>query len=383
VASQSGVIACWQAAQLGLDAGALKGRLRYGDWQRLHYGVYATFTGRPDREAQLWGALLRAGPTAVLSHHTAAERHGLLGRPSAAIHLTVPSGRNPARRQKIDGVVIHRSDAILSRRHPAMTPPCTRVEETVLDLIKIAASPDEAYDWICRALGRRRTTAERIRVALSGREKFPMRREVEAALDDAGEGILSWLERRYVRGVERPHGLPVARRQARVRHGDGSRYLDNLYEDYQLCVELDGAAAHPADKRWQDIRRDRANLATTATVTMRVGFLDLFDQGHSCTTAAEIARVLSGRGRAVGHRCNAPACPVTAHIRLGVSSRGIFTRNDTSNARPYAGGLGMPSLLAALGPVGGSSGGGAGVCGASGASGAASSQARTSRSQAV
>lgn len=335
LASQSGVVACWQAEQLGLDARALKERLRYGDWQRLHHGVYATFTGRPDREAQLWGALLRAGPTAVLSHHTAAERHGLLGRPSAAIHVTVPSCQNPARRQKIHGVVIHRSDAILARRHPAMSPPCTRVEETVLDLIKVAASPDEAYDWICKAVGQRRTTAKRIRAALNAREKFPMRRETEVALDDAGEGMLSWLERRYVRGVERPHGLPAARRQARVRYGNGSRYLDNLYEDYQLCVELDGAAAHPADKRWRDIRRDRANLATTQTVTMRVGFLDLVDQGRRCGTAAEIAAVLtanargSGRGHAVGHRCAAPACPVAAHILLGVSSRGIFPRDDT------------------------------------------------------
>jgi len=311
VERQSGVVACWQAPRLGLTANELKERLRYGDWQRLHHGVYATFTGKPDREAQLWGALLRAGPVAVLSHHTAAERHGLLPRPSVAIHVTVPSRHNPARSQKIPGVVVHRSDVILSRCHPAMTPPCTRVEETVLDLIKVATTPDEAYDWICRALGQRRTTAERIRVALQARGRFPLRTEIETALDDAGEGMLSWLERRYVRGVERPHGLPTARRQARVRHEAGNRYLDNLYEAYLLCVELDGAVAHPAESRWADNRRDRANLVTAQTATMRVGFLDLVDQAHRCRTAAEIATVLSGRGPAVGHPCAAPACPVT------------------------------------------------------------------------
>jgi hypothetical protein len=242
---QSGVGACWQAPRLGLTANEVRERLRYGDWQRLHHGVYATFTSRPDREAQLWGALLRAGPVAVLSHHTAAERHGLLPRPSATIHVTVASRTNPARNEKIPGVVVHRSDVILSRCHPAMTPPCTRVEETVLDLIKVARTPDEAYDWICRALGQRRTTAERIRAALQARERFPLRTEIETALNDAGEGMLSWLERRYVRGVERSHGLPTASRQARVRHEGGNRYLDNLYEAYRLCVELDGAVAIP------------------------------------------------------------------------------------------------------------------------------------------
>lgn len=182
---QSGVVACWQAPRLGLTANEVRERLRYGDWQRLHHGVYATFTGRPDREAQLWGALLRAGPVAVLSHHTAAERHGLLPRPSAAIHVTVGSRNNPARNRKIPGVVVHRSAVILSRCHPAMTPPCTRVEETVLDLIKVARTPDEAYDWICRALGQRRTTAERIRAALQARERVPLGSYNLVMADDA------------------------------------------------------------------------------------------------------------------------------------------------------------------------------------------------------
>ena len=192
-----------------------------------------------------------------------------------------------------------------------MMPPCTRVEDTVLDLIKIARTPDEAYDWVCKAIGQRRTTAERLRAALHARERFPMRSEIEVALDDAGEGMLSWLERRYVRGVERPHGLPVAKRQARVRHRTGNKYLDNLYEVYRLCVELDGAVTHPSEKRWADNRRDRANLAADQTATMRVGFLDLVDQAHACQTAAEIAKVLSDRGPAVGRSCS--KCVIPRH----------------------------------------------------------------------
>ena len=35
-----------------------------------------------------------------------------------------------------------------------MLPPCTRVEDTVLDLIQIAPTFDDAYAWICRAIGR-------------------------------------------------------------------------------------------------------------------------------------------------------------------------------------------------------------------------------------
>jgi hypothetical protein len=192
-----------------------------------------------------------------------------------------------------------------------MTPPCTRIEETVLDLVKAADSFDEAYDWICRAVGRRRTTVERIRAALDARERFPRRHETELALSDAGTGASSWLERRYVRGVEIPHGLPAAIRQARVRQRDGNRYLDNLYRDYLLCVEIDGTAAHPADEQWRDKRRDRWNVVHHGIVTLRFGFLDLVDAQRQCETAAEVATALRDRGPVVGTSCRRPACPVS------------------------------------------------------------------------
>src|ERR1700733_13068838 len=48
-----------------------------GPWQQLHFGVYATLTGKPPPDARLWAAVLRAGPQSILSHETAAELHGL------------------------------------------------------------------------------------------------------------------------------------------------------------------------------------------------------------------------------------------------------------------------------------------------------------------
>jgi hypothetical protein len=174
-----------------------------------------------------------------------------------------------------------------------MLPPCTRVEDTVLDLIQIAPTFDDAYAWICRAVGRRRTTVDRIRQAMEARKKMRWRRELLVALDDLGEGALSLLEYRYVRRVERPHGLPAARRQARISQRTGNKYLDNLYEEYGVCSELDGTAAHPADEQWRDKRRDNAH-AVLGIITLRFGLLDLGDR--SCQTAADVAAVLRWRG---------------------------------------------------------------------------------------
>jgi hypothetical protein len=240
----------------------------------------------------LWAALLRAGPDAALSHLTAAERHGLIDKPSPIVTITVPACRHPGQTE-IPGVTIHRSDAILRTRHPTMLPPCTRVEDTVLDLIQASRTFDDAYAWICRAIGRRRTTAERIRQAMDARKKMRGRRELVLALGDAEDGALSVLEYRYIRRVEQPHGLPAARRQARIRQRTGNRYLDNLYEEYGVCSELDGVAAHPADEQWRDKRRDNENTVS-GIVTLRFGFLEVSD--HPCDTAVAVAGLLRRHG---------------------------------------------------------------------------------------
>lgn len=307
---QDGVVSIGQVSAAGVSYESIRHQLRHGRWQQLQRGTYATFTGTPTRLAEFWAALLRAGPDAVLSHQGAAELHGLLDGRSAAIHVTVPHDSNPARRGKIPGVVVHRSRVIARTRHPVLTPPRTRIEDTVLDLIECSRSFDEAYDWICRAVGRRRTTAERLRAALDARPRFRWRRDIELALGDASDGALSFLELRYVRGVERPHGLPAARRQARVRQQTGNKYLDNLYEDYRACVELDGTAAHPEDEQWRDKQRDRWNSVHEKIETIRIGFLDLRDRRSRCETAADVATWLSGRGPSVGHPCSDAGCRV-------------------------------------------------------------------------
>src|SRR5690349_9325909 len=112
LAVQSKTIARYQGPAVGIDPRTMRGKLDGERWQRLQRGVYATFSGDPARETMLWAALLRAGPDAVLSHQTAAERHGLIDAPSPLITITVPASKRPAR-VKIPGILIHRSDAIL------------------------------------------------------------------------------------------------------------------------------------------------------------------------------------------------------------------------------------------------------------------------------
>src|SRR5580692_10056951 len=87
---QHGVLTREQAMSAGLSRHLIAARLGSGRWQRLHRGVFVTFSGPVPREAQLWGAVLRVGEHAVLSHHTAAEAWRLSDVASDLIHVTVP-----------------------------------------------------------------------------------------------------------------------------------------------------------------------------------------------------------------------------------------------------------------------------------------------------
>jgi hypothetical protein len=291
---QASVVSHRQARGQGMSGHSIARRLRSGAWQRLHHGTYAAFSGTPSREARLWAAVVRAGPGAVLSHQTAAEIHRLTDKPSSKIHVTVPAGRNPGRGGAIPGVVMHRSRNVASEPLPPWQLPRTPVAETVLDLVDAAGTFDDAYGWLTRATGRGLVSVPQLRQALAARSRIRWRVLLTEALAEAQDGAMSPLERRYVRDVERAHGLPAGRRQVRRELAGGIRFLDNYYAEFRLCVELDGRTSHPPEQKWADASRDNDNLFRDDVATMRFGLLDVTTR--RCTQAARLAALFLRRG---------------------------------------------------------------------------------------
>jgi very-short-patch-repair endonuclease len=307
---QRGVLARWQAPAAGLSAAFIDGQLRHGRWQPLYRGVYAAYTGAPPRESLLWAGVLRAGPGAVLSHYSAAELDGLADAPGRVIHVTVGHGRKlsiPAseRGDLVPAIAVHQSARLDIVRHPARTPPRTRIEETVLDLAQFSTSFDEVFSWLSRGCGRRLVTPQQLCRAMKARSRMRWRHQILAALDAVSDGVHSNLEYGYVRDVERPHGLPKANRQVRMLQGMRSYYLDNLYESFGVGVELDGRAYHRAEDRWLDIRKDNISAAS-GIVTLRFSWADV--TRRPCAVAAAVAGALNQRGwPGPAARCG-PAC---------------------------------------------------------------------------
>lgn len=304
LARQHGVVTRQQALACGITDKMIASRMCSGRWQRVHTGVFATFSGVLPRPSELWAAVLRSGPAAMLSHQSAAELAGLVDKPVDSIHVTVPPGRRP---RHPPGIVIHISRHAADARHPSRLPPQTRVEETVVDLTQAARRLDEALGWIIRACARRVTTVERLRPVFAARRKLRWRSAINGTLDDVSLGAHSTLEQRYLHDVERRHGLPQACRQTiRSRRG-GRWYNDVEYVDYATLVEVDGPAAHPDEARGRD--NDRDNAATEADKrVLRYGPIDI--RGRPCVTARQVAAVLRRNGWPGWPRPCGPSCVI-------------------------------------------------------------------------
>jgi len=310
LSAQCGIVSRGEALNLGFTNRGIQHRVTSGKWQRVHEGVYATFSGPLPRDARLWAAVRRAGEGAMLSHQSAAEVQGLIDKPGGAIHVTVAARRRPAERRPVRGIVIHRSNQSRPQfPDGSWKLPRTRTEDTVLDLVASAATFERGYSWIARAVSRDLVTVAGLRATLADRSRIRWRTWLTEALDDSRDGVDSPLERRYARDVERAHGLPKAQRQARRTLDSRTHYKDNWYAEYRVAVEIDGPAYHQGDRAAADRDRDNVNLAVDAVQTFRLGPVGVTER--ACDSAALVALTLRRNGwTGIPRPCRRPGCVI-------------------------------------------------------------------------
>ncbi|MCH1864971.1 type IV toxin-antitoxin system AbiEi family antitoxin domain-containing protein [Nocardioides sp. CFH 31398] len=257
---QDGVVARRQALAAGMTSTAVERLVRRREWVAVHPGVYVTHTGPLSWLQRAWAAVLACWP-AVLDAHSAlraAEGPGRSELSEDVVRVAVERGRHVA---APDGVVVRRvarlDDLALWRRHP----PVLRYEAAVLHVADRAATEMAAVGWLAEACGGRRTTAHRLRQAMSASPRMHRRLLIDQILDDVEAGTCSVLERAYRRRVERAHGLPRGVLQAPARDRAGRPMLrDVLYPRHGLVVELDGRASSTR-------RPGRATVTSSGTWT--------------------------------------------------------------------------------------------------------------------
>jgi predicted transcriptional regulator of viral defense system len=301
---QAGIVSRRQAIDAGMSAAAIAARTKSGRWRRVHPGVYTTFTGPMTRDAQLWAAVLAAGPGAQLSHQTAAELNRLTDQSLPVIHVTIPPNRRITTPQ---GVIIHISSSLSGGwRFARGIPPHTFAEETIVDLAHGATELNDVIAYVTAGFAKRKVSEGRIKAVAAARKKLRWRSELDEIADAAAGGAHSVLEYRYDHDVEQAHGLPKAAKQVKFTKPDGSRgYRDRYYEKYKLIVELDGKQFHPPEHKGRDQDRDNEAAATVGS-TLRYGWADV--TGKRCDSAGQVHAALTKGGYAGPLKPCSPTC---------------------------------------------------------------------------
>lgn len=309
LAHQDGVVARHQLEASGAAPHDLKRWVRNRLLARVHPGVYVDHTGLLTDRQQVWAAVLACGPGAA---------HCLADRPHPPIHVAID-----ARRRNVPppGVRLHRVRGLAAQVLDTASPPRLRPEHDVLLAIDLAERDEDVVRLLTDAVRSRATTAARIREVVVSRSRLRHRGLVLAVLHDAENGTHSVLEWRYLRDVERAHGLPAATWQRRRRAGGRVEYADAIYERQQVVVEIDGRAGHEG---WDAENRDgRRDLDQAAEGWLPVRLRSRQVLRDSCETAGRIAMLLQSRGwtgslRRCGDHCrtsmDVPVRPVDQDI---------------------------------------------------------------------
>jgi very-short-patch-repair endonuclease len=306
-AQQGGVISAEQLILLGFNLRSAERLVNQRSWQRLATGLYHLGAGEPSWEGLAWGGVFLGGPESRLGFDAAGHLWELVQEPPHSITVLVPHGLSLARRGRWE--FRQERAGARSARSPG-SPPRTTIEDTVLDLCSRASARD-SIGIVTAAVQTQRTTAHRIATCIQSRRRVRHRQLLTDLLSDVTAGAESPLEMRYLRDVERAHGLPRARRQVRSRSGKEVR--DMLYEEFSTVIELDGRIHIPG--RFRDMRRDNSALLS-GRVTLRYGWPDVTDR--ACAVVWQVATLLAARGWAgVPTRCARCEHAIDADLRGG------------------------------------------------------------------
>lgn len=280
--------------------------LRRRNWVRLLPGVFLNHTGQPTWQQRAWAAVLYAWP-AALSHQSALRAAAGPSWRSHNDRAPIKLVIDARRRIRIPGPIeVHRRVDFDDRVLWNQRPPRLRMEEAVLDVAAEANTDLDAIAVLAAACQTRRTTAARCLDAARARPRLRRRDWLVDVLNDVAGGTCSVLEHRYLTGVERAHGLPRARRQARASLRGVSLYRDVEYVDFGVIVELDGRLFHDStDQRDADLDRD-LDVALAGRCTARLGWGQV--AGRPCVTAGKVGSLLRaggwrGRPRECGAGC--------------------------------------------------------------------------------
>ena len=290
---QDGVVSRRQLLDLGLAPHDVRRLVRRRELTPVLPGVYVNHTGTPTWRERAWAAVLAVEPGVLWGQSALRAEAGPGWRGCAdsdPIHVAVDLGRRP---RLTEGIVVHRVANLDRVARWNLGPPRATIESATLEVACALADPADAIEALAASVRARCTTPQRLIEALAKRPRASHRRLLNRLLRDLRDGTCSALEHSYVYNVERPHGLPVPRRQWHER-GRFSVYRDGYLKEFGAVLELDGQAFHDTPGQHAlDLDRD-LEVAAEGRFTIRLGWRQC--TRDACRTASRVGAILQARG---------------------------------------------------------------------------------------
>lgn len=242
----------------------IRWRISSGRWQRPCRGVIVTHSG-PLAEAQaLRVAVLAAGPRAALAGLTAAWLGGFAGFGSKdpfherTIHLLAPPGRKPRIAAPKLPITMHYSRMLTDDDvHPHLEPKRTRMSRSLVDAASWMPTDRGAMAVLAAGVQQRKTRVCDLRDVLDRNKRIRRRGLMYAILGDIEGGAQALSELDFTRGVIRQFRLPEPSRQVGRKDAQGrQRWIDVLFDEWNVVVEIDGTQHREPLEQWDDMDRD-------------------------------------------------------------------------------------------------------------------------------
>lgn len=291
---QAGAVSRRQLYAAGFTRAEVRANVRARRWQRVGRHVLVVHTGPLGQSTVLWAAQLSGGPRARLDGVSALVAAGLIGFDVGPHRVSVPRGARTFRDALVDVRQTRRWR--VDDLFPGPGPTRTRAEVAAVRGALWARSNRQAALLLTMVVQQGIVPPDRIARELVRVKKAPRLALVTDVVTDLLGGVRSLAELDFA-GQCRSRGLPEPSRQAIRKGANGRYYLDVLWEDWSVVVEIDGIQHALAQEivadalRHNDVTLGNLTVLRLPVLGLRVAADDFFAQVEQALTDAGWVRL--------------------------------------------------------------------------------------------
>jgi hypothetical protein len=290
---QHDVIARAQAFERGLGREQVRYLLRDGGpWRRLLPGVYLAHTGSPSVGQRELGALLYAGPRAVLTGPASLRRFGLDVLRADVVDVLVPAN---VQKHDVRFVRIHRTSRLPGGFCVAGEARYAFVPRAVADAARELTDFGDVRAVVAGAVQRRMCSIEHLVEELDHGPKQGSAL-LRRALAEVADGVRSAAEGQ-LRALIMRSGLPTPMFNPRLFAGRAFLAVpDCWWPDVGVAAEVDSRAWHLSPQGWENTLARHARMAAVGIIVLHFAPRQIYAQ-RSEVAAVILGALAAARGR--------------------------------------------------------------------------------------